>query len=61
MRSVLNVPLPCRLDTAESNDNGGLDIARTADIGNSQYLEEDHTQAHEKLMTIEMCAEEAHL
>ena len=48
-----------RLDTAESNDNGGLDIAGTADIGNSQHLEEDHTHAHKKLMTMDMCTEEA--
>ena len=37
-------------DTAKCNDNGGSDIAGTADIGNSQYLEKVHTQAHDRLI-----------
>ena len=58
LRSVLNAPLPCQPDIPEYNDNDGPDIAEIADSGNNQYLDEAHT-LYEKLMSGNMCAEEA--
>ena len=32
---VLNAPLPCQLETLESNDDNDLDIVESADLGDS--------------------------
>ena len=56
LRRVLNAPLPCQPETTDDNDT---DIAETADVGNSQYLDEART-LYEKLMTGNICAEEAY-
>ena len=58
LRRVLNAPLPCQLETPESNDDNDPDIAESADLGDSQYLDEART-FYEKLMSGNICAEEA--
>lgn len=59
LRRVLNAPLPCQPEISESNDDSDPDIAETADVGNSQYLDEART-FYEKLMSGNICAEEAY-
>ena len=59
LRRVLNAPLPCQPKIPESNDDNDPDIAETADVGNSQYLDEAHT-FYEKLTSENVCAEEAY-
>ena len=59
LRRVLNAPLPCQPETPESNDDNDPHIPETADVGNSQYLDEAHT-FYEKLMSGDICAEEAY-
>ena len=56
---MLNAPLPCQPETPESNDDNDPDIPETADVGNSQYLDEART-FYEKPMSGDICAEEAH-
>ena len=59
LRRVLNAPIPCQPETPESKDDNNPDIAETADVGNSQYLDEART-FYEKLMSGDNCAEEAY-
>ena len=47
LRSVLNAPLQWHLNYTRKNDNGGPDIAETADIGNKWFLDEDHIHTRE--------------
>jgi len=58
LRRVLNAPLLCQLETSENNDDTDPDIAESADLGHSQYLDEART-FYEKLMSGKICAEEA--
>jgi len=58
LRRVLNAPLPCQLEKPESNDDNDPDIAESADLSDSQYLDEAHT-FYEKLISGNICAEEA--
>ena len=51
---MLNVPLPCQPETSEGNDDGSANIAKTADYGNRQCLDEGHT-FNEKLSTMDIC------
>ena len=56
---MLNAPLPCQPKIPDKKDNSDPDIAEITDGGNSQYLDEACT-FYEKLMSENICAEEAY-
>ena len=58
LRRVLNATLPCQLETPDSNDDNDPDIAESADLSDSQYLDEART-FYEKLISDNIRAEEA--
>ena len=58
-RRVLNASLPCQPETPESNDENDPDIAETADVSNSQYLDEART-FYKKIMCRSICSGEAY-
>jgi len=54
---LFDVPLPCQTETPENNDDNS-DIAEIVYLDNSQYLDAART-LYEKLMSGDVCAEEA--
>ena len=57
LRNVFNDSLPCQTETSENNDDDP-DITEAAYLDNSQYLDAART-LYEKLMSGDVCAEEA--